>query len=238
MPMILMDPGGITRSDKDGVMVQRHFDDELAELRQKLAVMGSLAESMIRQGALMLMSPDDETAEQLVKDEDEVNRLHMAIDESCMRLLVLRQPVAVDLRLLASALRMSSELERIGDQSINLMKRARKLRGESPVALPIDLQPLIDVVVRMVNDSLDAFSRKDVSLAKRVLELEQNADDLRHLYEDELAVAGEERGKDVLFYIQLTLIVYHLERIGDHATNIAEDVIFLVEGEDIRHQHL
>ncbi len=219
-------------------MVQRHFDEELAELRRQLAVMGSLAESMIRQGALMLMSPNDETAEQLLKDEDEVNRLHMAIDESCMRLLVLRQPVAVDMRFLASTLRMSGELERIGDQSINLMRRARKLERGAPLPLPIDLQPMIDIVVRMVNDSLDAFTRKDVKLAKRVLELEQNADDLRHLYEDELATAGEKRGRDIIFYIQLTMIVYHLERIADHATNIAEDVIFLVEGEDIRHQHL
>ncbi|GAB4320760.1 MAG: phosphate signaling complex protein PhoU [Candidatus Zixiibacteriota bacterium] len=219
-------------------MTQRHFDEELAELRKQLAVMGSLAESMIRQGVRMLLSPDEETAAQLLKDEDEVNRLHMAIDESCMRLLVLRQPVAVDLRFLASTLRMSSELERIGDQSINLMRRARKLESHTPLPMPIDLQPMIDIIIRMVNDSLDAFSRKDVTLAKRVLELEQSADDMRHEFEEKLAVAGEQRGRDVFFYIQLTLIVYHLERIGDHATNIAEDVIFLVEGQDIRHQNL
>ena len=111
--------------------MQRHFDEELAELRHMLATMGALAESMIRQSVGLLINPTSGSRDQLLQDEDEVNRLHMAIDDSCLRMLVLRQPVAVDLRFLASTIKMNGELERIGDLSINLMKRARKLEEQS-----------------------------------------------------------------------------------------------------------
>jgi len=219
-------------------MVQRNFDEELTSLRGLLANMGTLAESMIRQSAKLFQKSDPNVFEQILHDEDDVNRLHMEIDNACMRLFVLRQPAAVDLRLLASMLKMSGELERIGDQSVNLMKRAKLIEKYPTIEMPIDLTPMYDVITRMVNDCLDAFSRQDVALAKSVLELEHSADDLRHEMEGELARAGEQRGSDVQFYIQLTLIVYHLERIGDHATNIAEDVIFIVEGQDVRHHNI
>jgi len=201
-----------------------------------LATMGALAESMIRQSVKLLTRPADVSRDQIRKDEEEVNRLHMAIDDACLRLLVLRQPVAVDLRFLASTIKMNGELERIGDLSVNLMKRARKLEEQTTQPMPIDLNPLITVAIRMVNDALDAFTRKDVTLARQVLEAEKTADEQRHQMEDTLAEMAEARGKDFMLYLQLTLVVYHLERIADHATNIAEDVIFFLEGRDIRHQ--
>lgn len=201
-----------------------------------LATMGSLAESMIRQSVSLLTNPTGISRDQLLKDEDEVNRLHMAIDDSCLRMLVLRQPVAVDLRFLASTIKMNGELERIGDLSINLMKRARKLEEQTAEPVPIDLNPLITVAIGMVNDALDAFSRRDVGLARKVLESEKAADEQRHQLEDSLAEMAERQGKNFMTYLQMTLVVYHLERIADHATNIAEDVVYMVEGTIIRHK--
>ena len=131
---------------------------------------------------------------------------------------------------------MNGELERIGDLSINLMKRARKLEEQTSEPIPVDLNPLISVAISMVNDALDAFSRKDVALARKVLESEKAADDQRHLLEDKLAEMAESHGKSFMTYLQMTLVVYHLERIADHATNIAEDVIYFLEGRDVRHR--
>ena len=217
--------------------MQRHFDEELAGLRHNLVTMGALAESMIRQAVALLKNHDSDAATQLRKDEDEVNRLHMAIDESCMRLLVLRQPAAADLRLIASTLKINGELERIGDQSINLLRRARTL-DKQPTDWPgIDLSPLIKVASGMVADSLDAFILKDVYRARKVLEDEETADELRNKFEEQLIETAESKGRGFSLLLQLVLVTHHLERIADHATNIAEDVIYFVEGRDIRHHH-
>ena len=216
--------------------MQRHFDDELGRLRNDLATMGTMAESMIRQGVDMLSTPSDETIKRLQTDEAEVNQLHMSIDDLCMRLLVLRQPAAADLRFIASTLKINGELERIGDQSINLMKRARSLdKHNGPY---IDLSPLSRLASSMVADALDAFIKKDVKLARKVLEDEHSADDLRHEFEDMLVDSADAQAKDFKIYLQLVLFVHHLERIADHATNIAEDVIYFLEGRDVRHHHL
>ena len=200
--------------------------------------MGTMAESMIRQGVDMLSTPSDETIKRLQTDEAEVNQLHMSIDDLCMRLLVLRQPAAADLRFIASTLKINGELERIGDQSINLMKRARSLDKHNGSLPYIDLSPLSRLASSMVADALDAFIKKDVKLARKVLEDEHSADDLRHEFEDMLVDSADAQAKDFKIYLQLVLFVHHLERIADHATNIAEDVIYFLEGRDVRHHHL
>ncbi len=215
-----------------------HLDEELAQLRRNLAGMGAYAESMIRQAVQMFTEPSDDLIRSLQDDENAVNRLHMAIDDSCMRLLVLRQPAATDLRFIASTLKINGELERIGDQSINLMRRARDLDAKTNVLPPIDFSPMVRVASSMVTAALDAFSKKDVALARKVLEDENTADELRHQYEKTLVDTAEEEARDFSVFMQLVLVILHLERIADHATNIAEDVIYFLEGRDVRHHHL
>ena len=215
--------------------MQRHFDDDLAELRHYLVTMGALAESMIGQAVRLLTENNQEVVEQLYQDEREVNRLHMQIDDTCLRLLALRQPAAADLRLIASALKMNADLERIGDQAINLLKRAQTLDRQPGEWPTIDLSPLVRIASSMVADALDAFIRKDVSLARKVLEDEKTADELRREIESVLVVQAEKHAYSFLQLLQLILVTHHLERIADHATNIAEDVIYFLEGRDVRH---
>lgn len=215
--------------------MQRHFDDDLAELRHYLVTMGALAESMLGQAVRLLSENNQEVVEQLYQDEREVNRLHMQIDDTCLRLLALRQPAAADLRLIASALKMNADLERIGDQAINLLKRAQTLDRQPGEWPTIDLSPLVRIASSMVADALDAFIRKDVALAHKVLEDEKMADDLRREIESVLVVQAEKHAYNFMQLLQLILVTHHLERIADHATNIAEDVIYFLEGRDVRH---
>lgn len=217
--------------------MQRHFDDDLAELRHYLVTMGALAESMLGQAVRLLTENNQQVVEQLYQDEREVNRLHMQIDDTCLRLLALRQPAAADLRLIASALKMNADLERIGDQAINLLKRAQTLDREPGEWPTIDLSPLVRIASSMVADALDAFIRKDVALAGKVLEDEKTADELRREIESVLVAQAERHAYNFMQLLQLILVTHHLERIADHATNIAEDVIYFLEGRDVRHHH-
>lgn len=215
--------------------MQRHFDVDLAELRHFLVTMGALVESMLGQSVRLLSENDPQVVEQLYQDEREVNRLHMQIDDTCLRLLALRQPAAADLRLIASALKMNADLERIGDQAINLLKRAQTLDRQPGEWPTIDLSPLVRIASSMVADALDAFIRKDVALARKVLEDEKMADELRREIESVLVVQAEKHTHNFMQLLQLILVTHHLERIADHATNIAEDVIYFLEGRDVRH---
>ncbi len=215
--------------------MQRHFDADLAELRHFLVTMGALVESMLGQSVRLLSENDPQVVEQLYQDEREVNRLHMQIDDTCLRLLALRQPAAADLRLIASALKMNADLERIGDQAINLLKRAQTLDRQPGEWPTIDLSPLVRIASSMVADALDAFIRKDVALARKVLEDEKMADELRREIENVLVAQAEKQSGNFIQLLQLILVTHHLERIADHATNIAEDVIYFLEGRDVRH---
>ncbi len=217
--------------------MHRHFDEELTALRENLLTMGALVESMITQSSRLLDAYAVEGAAKIETNEREVNSLHSAIDDLCIRLLVLRQPAAADMRLIAVALKINGELERIGDQGINMLQRARQLDqpGERP---RIDLGPLIHVARAMVADSLDAFIKKDVALARRVLEDEKSADSLRDQAVEVLLAEAEKRTYSFTHIVQQILVTHHLERIADHATNIAEDVIYFVQGLDIRHHRM
>jgi len=217
--------------------MHRHFDEELTALREDLLTMGALVESMITQATRLLDQYDSAAAGRIETNEREVNTLQSTIDDVCIRLLVLRQPAAADMRLIAAALKINGELERIGDQAINILQRAQQL--EKPGEWPrIDLGPLIHTACGMVADSLDAFIKKDVPLARKVLDDEQSADSLRNQTVDVLLAKAEERRFSFAHIVQLILVTHHLERVADHATNIAEDVIYFVQGLDIRHHRM
>ena len=220
------------------MMMERHFDEELSDLKKRLLHMGSVAEEMIHLAVKGLVEQDESMAETVFSMENEVNALHIEVDDTSMRLLALRQPMATDLRLLATIIKMNSELERIADLTVNMCESTHFVLGKAAVEPLVDLPKMAEIAEGMVSNSLKSFTSKDVVLAQKVLDEDDKVDNLKdkifrgllaYMISDPTAI---DRG------ISLILISRNLERIGDHATNIAEDVIYMVQGRDVRHKTL
>jgi phosphate transport system protein len=216
-------------------MVQRHFDRELSLVKEKLLSMASLAESMIFKAIKSLVERDESLFEEVDSDEKKVNLLEIEIDDLCLKLLALKQPMATDLRLITSAMRIDSELERIGDLAVNIIQSVSKLIKQPQLKPYIDIPRLADLVQKMVRDSLDSFIKQDVKLARSVLTRDDSIDDLYDQIFRELLTFMISDPATIPRALELILVSRHLERMGDHATNIAENVIYLVQGKDIRH---
>jgi len=214
--------------------MKRHFDADLDDLRGRLLRMGGLCEEMIH-SAVKLVVEREESHLAAVNDwESQVNKLHIEIDDVCLKLIALHQPAAGDLRLIAAALKINSDLERVGDQAVNIAETGVFLIREPKIKLG-DIPRMVEVAAGMLKDSLDAFARGDVELARDVIRRDDEEDRLKSQTFNELVhlmqrdASAIQRGMDVI------LIARNLERIADHATNVAEDVIFMVLGKDIRH---
>ncbi|MCJ7577212.1 MAG: phosphate signaling complex protein PhoU [candidate division Zixibacteria bacterium] len=217
------------------MIVHRHFDEELDLLKQKLVFMASLAESMIYKAIKSLIEREDSLIQEVNKDEEKVNLLQIEIDELCLRLLALKQPMATDLRFITSAMKINSELERIADMAVNITQRAAVLIKQPQLKPYIDIPRMADLAQNMVKDSLDSFIKQDVDLARSVLIRDDKIDALKDQIFRELLTFMISDNSSIPRALELILVSRHLERIGDHATNIAEDVIYLVQGKDIRH---
>jgi phosphate transport system protein len=215
--------------------MKRQFDKELKILKEKLLRMASLAEESVILAVNSLKERREELAKKVFNAEENINLLDVEIDKLSLRLLALRQPMAVDLRFITSAMRIASELERIGDQSVNIAQRALKL-----LKLPL-LKPLIDIprmaslAQNMVNDSLSAFINRDEKLARDVCQRDDEVDDLNDQIFRELLTYMMQDPSTISRAVDLILVGRHLERIADHATNISEDVIYYVKGKTIKH---
>ena len=215
--------------------MKRQFDKELKILKEKLLRMASLAEESVILAVNSLKERREELAKKVFNAEENINLLDVEIDKLSLRLLALRQPMAVDLRFITSAMRIASELERIGDQSVNIAQRALKL-----LKLPL-LKPLIDIprmaslAQNMVNDSLRAFVNRDEKLARDVCQRDDEVDDLNDQIFRELLTYMMQDPSTISRAVDLILVGRHLERIADHATNISEDVIYYVKGKTIKH---
>jgi phosphate transport system protein len=214
---------------------QRHFDKELSQVNEKLLSMASLAEAMIHKAIKSLMERDESLFEQVNADEKKVNLLEIEIDDLCLKLLALKQPMATDLRFITSAMRIDSELERIGDLAVNIIQGVARLIKQPQLKPYIDIPRLAEMVQKMVKDSLDSFIKQDVKLARSVLTRDDQIDDLCDQILRELLTFMISDPSTIPRALQLILVSRHLERIGDHSTNIAENVIYLVQGKDIRH---
>ncbi len=197
--------------------------------------MGGLVESMIQLAIKALVDRNEVLTHEVFVKEDEVNKIQIEIDEKCLQLIALHQPTAVDLRFITSAIKINSDLERMGDQAINMAETGLDLLKHPPLKPLIDLPRMADIVKGMVNNSLDAFVRKDVELAQTVLERDDEVDAFKDSIFRELLTLMIADQKNVTRSLDLILIARNLERIGDHATNVAEDVIFMVLGKDVRH---
>ncbi|MEI7835077.1 MAG: phosphate signaling complex protein PhoU [Planctomycetota bacterium] len=214
---------------------QRAFDKELGDLKSKLVHMAGLAERMIDQAIGELVNRDETLAAGIPDFERQVNGLQLEIDEKAITLLATHQPVAGDLRLILMASRISGELERIGDLVINITENVATLIQQPQLKPLIDIPRMAEVASKMVHESLDAFLRSDVLLAQAVIMTDDRVDDLKEQILRELLTYMAADPKSIERAMALILISRHLERIADHATNIAEDVIYLIQGRDVRH---
>jgi phosphate transport system protein len=215
--------------------VHRHFDQELQSLKEKLLSMASLAESMIYKAVKSLTERDSSLIEQVNADEKTVNLLEIEIDDLCLKLLALKQPMATDLRFVTSAMKIDNELERIGDMAVNITQCSAVLIRQPQLKPYIDIPRMADLAQKMVKDSLDSFIKQDVKLARSVLTRDDQIDDLGEQIFRELLTFMISDPSNIPRALQLILVSRHLERVADHATNIAENVIYLVQGKDIRH---
>jgi phosphate transport system protein len=213
----------------------KQFDTELSEIREKLLEMGGKVELMIANALLALVERNTELAEETIAFDHEINRLEMEIDERCLEVLARRQPAARDLRFITLALKIVTDLERIGDQCANIAKRVKELNLEPSLKPYIDLPRMAQAASTMVKEALDAFVRGDENLAIKVCEDDQVVDDLNEQIQRELLTFMMGDPTTISRAIRINHISKCLERIADHATNVAEMVIFMVKGKDIRH---
>jgi phosphate transport system protein len=212
----------------------RRYEEQLAHLRQLILEMGGLVERQIGDATASLASADRAFAEQTIERDHQVNRYDVDIDEECLRLLALHQPAARDLRLITTSLKITTDLERIGDMAVNICERAIDLSAK-PAALQVDLPRMADTVRKMLRESLDAFVREDTDLALSVCKEDDTIDAMHaQMFAEVLGRMTHDPSLVVVGTTQLFVSKY-LERIADHATNIAEMVIFMVKGKSIRH---
>ena len=216
-------------------MRQRHFDEELVELKTKLLRMAGLAEDQIDKALTALVNRDSALARQVIERDHQVNALDVEIDEDCIRLLALHQPAARDLRLVTTAMKIATELERISDLAENVCERAIELNEEPQLKPYIDIPRMGHLARMMVKESIDGFVRDDATLARKVLTDDDFVDDLMEQLFRELLSFMLEDTHTISRAIRLSFIAKYLERMADHATNIAELVVYLVEGKIIRH---
>ncbi len=215
--------------------MQRHFDQELADLRTEILKMGTLVERQIESSIQALVDRDAHLASSVIERDAQVNGMDVEIDETCIRLLALQSPAAGDLRFITTAMKISTELERMSDLAENISERAIELNEEPQPKPYIDIPRMSTWTMRMVRECLEAFVRSDAALARKVCADDDFVDDLTHQLFRELLSFMIENPGTISRAIRLTFIGKYLERIADHATNIAELVIYMVEGKIIRH---
>lgn len=217
--------------------MERSFHEELRLLTAKLAAMGTLAESRVRDAMTALLERRADLAATVASGDAAVNELELEVDDLCLKLLALRNPVASDLRRIRSIIKANTDLERVGDQAVNIAQVAIDLIALPPLRPVLDITRLGELATGMLHDSMAAFAEQDAALARAVLRRDDDADALRDSVFRVLLTHMMADPGTVERAMGLILISRCLERVGDHATNIAEDLIFLVEGRDVRHHH-
>ena len=216
-------------------MERRHFEQELEELKQRLLWMAGLAEKSVHKAVQALFEKKEELANEVIEEENAINEMQIEIDERVISLLALQQPMAVDLRFILSVSRSNNDLERIGDQAVNIAQGVLRILRHPQVKPYVDLPRMSSLVEGMVHDSLNAVVHRDAELARSVLVRDDEVDHVRDQIFRELLTYMMENSAVIFPAFELVLVAKNLERIGDHATNIAEDVIYMVAGRDVRH---
>lgn len=217
--------------------MERHFDQELGDLKEHLLRMAGFAEQSVAQALKALVQRDDSLAKNVDADDGTLDRWQMEIDDRCIKLLALRQPTATDLRFITMAMKICSELERIGDQAVNIAHRAEELNKEPLLKPLVDIPRMADHAQGMIHDALDAFVYAKPNVARAVITRDEKVDLLNRQLHRELTSFMVEDPHTITRCLNLMSVAHNLERVADHATNIAEDIVYLYEGRDIRHQN-
>ncbi len=216
--------------------MERAIDNQIEDLKKMILLMGGHVEKSLAQATAALLSRDLAMFDSVHAIEQLINEDHIKVDNACMNILAKQGPVAKDLRLIISVLKINNDLERMGDQAVNISYTGKDYLGRAPIQAQLnDIQKMSEIAGRMVKGSLDSFVRGDVEQAKKILLMDDEIDGLKNKVFKEATVHMKAQPQDVEAGLDLILIARNLERLGDHATNIAEDVIFAVTGKDIRH---
>ena len=215
--------------------VVRHFQEELDVLKTRLLEMGGLAEERVRRAVQGLAEREFVLIDDVLGGDEQINALQLEVDDRCLKLLALHQPMAADLRAVMAAVKINTDLERVGDLAVNIAEAAKRYALHPPVKKLIDIPRMADSAQVMLRDALDAYVKRDVALAQQVLNQDDSLDALKIQIFRELLSFMLKDPSTIEAALDLILVSRHLERIGDHATNIAEDVIFMVSARDVRH---
>lgn len=215
--------------------IYRQYEADLANLKERLLVMGGLAEARLGRAVEALVEADARVAHEVIEGDEPINVLHKEIDDRCFKLMALRQPLAVDLRTILAVVKINTDLERVGDLAVNIAEAALRYLEHVPVKELIDIPRMGEIAQTMLRDALDAYVRRDVDLAQSVLDSDDRLDGLKNQVFRELLTYMMQNPATLEPSLELMLVSRHLERVGDHATNIAEDVIFMVSARDVRH---
>jgi phosphate transport system protein len=213
----------------------KHFRKELENIKKRILTLGSMVEDLVHDSVQAVDRVDADLADRIIKRDREINETEVDIEEECLKVLALHQPVAVDLRFIIAVIKINNELERIGDQAVNIAQRVQIIAKRPKPPFWFDYSEMGEKAQKMLRMSLDALVNLDVDLAYRVITMDDEVDQIKSDAYDKIKQAIQDLPERVGYYINLLLISRHLERLADHATNIAEEVIYLVEGEIFRH---
>jgi phosphate transport system protein len=216
--------------------MSKHLKRDLQNLERKLMIVVSLVEDSLRNAITALLEGRIELAEKVIDGDEEIDRREVELEEECLKSLALHQPVASDLRFVTACLKIDNDLERIGDLAVNIAERAVSLAAKPAIPIPARLNEVVETCVRMVRESLEAFVTGDATIARRVCEEDDTVDHAHREIVNGLIEYMHENPAEIYQAVGLVSVSKNLERVADHATNIAEDVIYLVEGEIVRHQ--
>ena len=216
----------------------RHLQRELDRLKKRILALGAMVEERVRMAVKAIVTRDGILAQTIIDKDYEIDEAEMEIEEECLKILALYQPVAVDLRFISAVIKINNDLERIGDEAVNIAERVSIIAGREMLDIPFDYSVMAEKTEDMLKRSLDAVVNMDLDVAVHVCISDDEVDDLKDKAYDVIKQAIKDNPERIAYLINLLLISRHLERIADHATNIAEEVVYMIEGEIVRHGKL
>ena len=217
--------------------MKKHLQRELDSLKKRILSLGAMAEESVRMAIQAFETRDHELALEIIEADRAIDEAEVEVEEECLKILALHQPVAVDLRFINAVTKINNDLERVGDEAVNIAERVANIAGKPPVEVPFEYSTMAEKSEAMLRSSLDALVNLDADLAYKVCLLDDEVDEINHDIYDKIKGVIRRQPERVGYLINLLLISRHLERIADHATNIAEEVIYMVEGEISRHRN-
>lgn len=212
-----------------------HFQKELEQLKKRILSLGAMVEERVHMATKAIETRDGDLALRIIDADHEIDEIEVEIEEDCLKVLALHQPVAVDLRYISAVIKINNDLERVGDEAVNIAERVASISNRAPLELSFDFSTMAEKTEAMLNNSLDALVNLDADIAYKVCLLDDEIDDMNRGIYDIVKDAIRSQPEEAGYLINLLLVARHLERIADHATNIAEEVIYLIEG--LIHRH-